>query len=628
MPTFFQFTQGSESRVRPTDSSPLLGRYRAVPPRPGIGPRRPSSPLGLLSGHYESGRDSIHVGYGALLVAEVEAGLGGGDGEAVGGTSRWERLWQGYLIDLFVDPRPSAVKRVVDRWWSRYGLLVFLPAALVCLPSFFAGRLAEAGLRVERFSFSPGGIEADVCSIQAVAWCAVPFPQYSFPDESSDGDDDGASGVLMRLARPVATFDSKIPGHGEARVQVNFWFFLFVYYGFYNLSALIWITKVFNLYRLNWWPQSFGFPVTVSLLAILSLALPIPVYFIPSTRFLTVHNTAWVSWTFIVMAMPVAIAFLILMTNERHIGLRHSLSETQRIFTTSWWTGEPDSFPNRERRRRDLPDDLWEQDVLRVLPPSGPSRVALRRRWLPASFVRFLWFCVALFIGLMAYVLGEAYAEIYLRTLPHNSLETVVYVYGWVVTVHLLDALTGWTYVRALYARLRSPSQFVILQILSSTGLVIISPIMMTRLFHKILTILGLSGLTYGTYQKLQTRNLFIRFLAENTSMATFLGSILVLHFGANKEVYPYFAFDKAEDKTLQYDFNLTFYASMVTWGCELVASLVVRGLIALFFGIDVGLEGKLDLAVWPELLPTSVAVILHVLQNMLFSIIRLQFRT
>ncbi|KAH0494981.1 hypothetical protein TgHK011_008559 [Trichoderma gracile] len=622
MPSFFQFTQGSESRVRPTDSSPLLGRYRAVPPRP----RRPSSPLGLLSARYENGRDSIHVGYGALIVAEIEAGLlDGRDGSSAGdrtedgeSRSRWERLWQSYFVDLFVNPRPSAVKRVVDRWWTRYGLLVLLPAAL------------------------------------AVAWCAVPFPQYSIPDEGDDGD--SATSLWVRLTRSVATLDSKIPGHGEARVQVNFWFFLFVYYGFYNLSALIWITKVFNLYNLNWWPQSFGFPVTISLLAIISLAVPIPVYFTPSTRFLTAHNTAWVSWTFIVMAMPVAISFLILMTNERHIKLRQSLSETQRIFTTSWWTGEPDSFPNRQRRRHDLTDDLWEQDVLRVLPPSGTSRVALRRRWLPASFVRFLWFCVALFIGLMAYVLGEAYAEIYLRTLPHNNFETVVYVYGWVVTVHLLDALTGWvlgikegervgsyplswvfklyfmltyqTYVRALYARLRSPSQFVILQILSSTGLVIITPIMMTRLFHRILTILGLSGLTYGTYQKLQTRNLFIRFLAENTSMATFLGSILVLHFGANKDVYPYFAFDKAEDETLQYDFNLTFYASMVTWGCELVASLVVRGLIALFFGIDVGLEGKLDLAVWPELLPTSVAVMLHVLQNMLFSIIRLQFRT
>jgi hypothetical protein len=183
--------------------------------------------------------------------------------------------------------------------------------------------------------------------------------------------------------------------------------------------------------------------------------------------------------------------------------------------------------------------------------------------------------------------------------------------------------LTYQTYVRALYARLRSPGDFFILQVFSSTGLVIVTPIMMTATFHKVLSILGLTTLSYGTYQKLQTRNVFIRFLAENTSMATFLGSILVLHFGANKDVYPYFAFDGSGD----YNFNLTFYASSVTWACELVASLVVRGLIRVIFGVDVGLEGRLDLAVWPELLPTCVAAMLHVLQNMLFSIIRLKFR-
>lgn len=185
--------------------------------------------------------------------------------------------------------------------------------------------------------------------------------------------------------------------------------------------------------------------------------------------------------------------------------------------------------------------------------------------------------------------------------------------------------LTYQTYVRALYARLRSPKQFVILQVLSSTRLVVITPIMMTKFFHKCLSVLGLTTLTYGTYQKLQTRNVFIRFLAENASMATFLGSVVVLHFGVNKDVYPYFAFDNDNEK---YDFDLTFWASGVTWGCELVASMVVRGLIRLFFGVDVGLEGKMDLAVWPELLPTCVAVTFHVLQNMLFSIIRLRFRT
>jgi hypothetical protein len=183
--------------------------------------------------------------------------------------------------------------------------------------------------------------------------------------------------------------------------------------------------------------------------------------------------------------------------------------------------------------------------------------------------------------------------------------------------------LTYQTYVRALYARLRSPQQFVILQILSSTSLVIITPIMMTRPFHRVLTILGLNGLSYGSYQKLQTRNVFIRFLAENASMATFLGSVAVLHYGANKAVYPYFSFDGDD---VPYDFRLTFIASSVTWACELVASFAVRLLIRLCFKVDVGLEGKLDFTVWPELLPTCVAVMLHVLQNMLFSMVRLQF--
>jgi hypothetical protein len=186
----------------------------------------------------------------------------------------------------------------------------------------------------------------------------------------------------------------------------------------------------------------------VSLIAILSFAVPIPIYLMPETNFLTIHNTAWISWTFIIMAMPVAIAFIILMTNERHLGLRQSLSETQRIFTSSWWTGEPDTLPRRDHRRRPtLPIEvLHSSGAFQVAEAPRPplARVSMRRNWLPASFVRFIWFCLALSVGLLAYVIGEAYAEIYLRTLPHNKLETIVYVYSWVLTVHLLDGLTAW----------------------------------------------------------------------------------------------------------------------------------------------------------------------------------------
>ncbi|KAL8392614.1 hypothetical protein RB595_002709 [Gaeumannomyces hyphopodioides] len=663
MPSFFSFQQGDEESARYNpDASPLLGRFRAVPrllpgdqhyylhpSRPHQG-RRPGDRQGgsLLSA--ANARNSVHVGYGALLAAQLDA-EGGSDGDgdndddddyydddyyAQGFLTRAVRRAWRTLDELWITPRPGPVRKVVDKWWSRWALLVVLPASL------------------------------------AVGWCALPFPQYPLP-----GLDDPRGPAAPGAGTPPPS--RKRPGHGAARVQVNFWFFLFVFYGFYNLTALGWITKVFNLYSLNWWPKTLGFPITITLIGIVSIAAPIPIYLLPETRWITMHNTAWISWTFCLMAMPVAIAFIILTTNERHLGLRNSLSETQRIFTSSWWTSEADvlsSSPRRDQRRRPgLQRDSFDLDaaVLQVSssssssPPSWDGRarrpgasslpVRLRRRWLPASFVRFVWFCVALLIGLLAYVLGEAYAEIYLRTLPHNNLETIVYVYGWIITVYLLDGLTGWilggnegervgsyplswvfklyfmltyqTYVRALYARLRSPSQFVLLQVISSTTLIVLTPLTLSATFHWVLTILGLNGQSYGAYQKLGVRNVFIRFVAENASMMAFLASVAILHFGPNRDVYPYFSFDDGDDDDVDgggYNFALTLSASSVTWACELTASFVVAGLIRFIYGVSVVVEGKLDLAVWPELLPTSVAVVLHVLQNMFFSIIRLQF--
>lgn len=190
----------------------------------------------------------------------------------------------------------------------------------------------------------------------------------------------------------------------------------------------------------------------MSIIATVSIALPIPAYLIPELKPLLQHNTTWILWTFVTMAIPVVVAFGILMSQERHLGLRQSLSETQRIFTSSWWTGESteDTITRRERRGRaqlvsstfeDSANDFREAEPQTRAPVQEAIR--LRKFWIPASFMRFMWFCLALFIGLAAYVLGETYAEIYLRTLPHNNIETVVYVWSWVVTIHLLDALTG-----------------------------------------------------------------------------------------------------------------------------------------------------------------------------------------
>jgi hypothetical protein len=377
-----------------------------------------------------------------------------------------------------------------------------------------------------------------------------------------------------------------------------------------------------------------GFPLTVLLIVIISLAVPIPVYLTPELNRFTKYNTTWILLTFCTMLVPVVIACALLLKNERHLSLRHQLSETQRLFTTSWWTGDGDSVRRDQRRTRPSFTNYDANAPVEVQGGSThpPRTRAIKKRWIPASFVRFLWFCLAMLIGLLCFVLGEAYAEVYFYTLPHNNIETVVYVYSWVATVYLLDGLTGWilggedgervgsyplgwvfklyfmttyqTYVRALYARLRSPGQFMLLQGLSSSFLVTITPISMTAFIHMCFVTVGLNGQDYPSYKKFVGRSFFLRGIAENVSMLAFLGEVLVLHFGYNKDVYPYFSFSDKEDP---YTFELTFYYSLLTWGCEIIAGWVVRRIMGLFFGFNVTKEGKRDLIRWPELVPTSL---------------------
>ena len=153
-PSFFSFQQGSETtqNIRyGTESSPLLGRYRAVPPRPSDrhhgGRARSGSQLGLLSAGF---RGSVHVGYGAVVLASMETAAADADSQdsesdedelhsrEEGGLHlfmwRMRRLMR-RIDEIWVNPKAAAVSKLVDVWWSRWAVLVLLPAALVrCSP--------------------------------------------------------------------------------------------------------------------------------------------------------------------------------------------------------------------------------------------------------------------------------------------------------------------------------------------------------------------------------------------------------------------------------------------------------------------------------------------------------------
>lgn len=265
-------------------------------------------------------------------------------------------------------------------------------------------------------------------------FCAIPLPSYplcSNPPESF----------------PLRHINIRVPGKGEALVQLNFWFFLFIYYGLYNCVALLWITKLFHIYNMNWWPAVIGLPGTILVLILVLVLIPIPIYLSPASQWMVAHNTSWVFLTFFSMLMPIIVAFGKLLKSERYLGLHQHISDTQKLFTSDTWIGGTDTGAARTRQRAVAEASGFNPHSivsLQAAAAAGQRSPRLRRRWIPASFVRFTWFCLAIFLGMLAYVLGEVYAEVYLRTLPHNSIETVIYVYSWVITIHVLDGLVGW----------------------------------------------------------------------------------------------------------------------------------------------------------------------------------------
>ncbi|BFZ61846.1 hypothetical protein YB2330_002923 [Saitoella coloradoensis] len=475
----------------------------------------------------------------------------------------------GWLLEgMVLQPRRGTVEKVIGGYWRRMAMLTIVPVAIV------------------------------------IAWCAIPLPTY--PNPALDPDFPGP------ITNGTGTSDSSfllIPKEGEPKVLINFWFFLFVYYGFYNAIGLLWVTKLYHLYALNWWPSRLGGATSYTLLWCISIAGGAAIYLISGLeRFLL----TWILLTFATMSTPMIFSFSILRSNRRH----------------SWHS--------------------WRSSL------NNASDVFFERvRYVPESWRRFLWFSGALGLGLVALVAGEAYTYIYMSTLPHSAADALVYVYTWVATVHLLDLTTCWilgegrvnsyslttafkfyyamtlnTYLRNLYARLRSPQQFALLQAASSTSIIVVAPLTMTTYAWRVVG--WLTGLVgggeregYEEWKKKVGRGVYIQTLAKDVTMMAFLGWVAVLHFGPNRDAYPYFGF---EDKSDPYTYRLTTIASSVVWVSEIVSAYIARRIIYRQFGFSITKEAVKDFKEHPDLVPSLQAVAVHVLQNMLFSLLTLAF--
>lgn len=133
MPSFFNFQEDAESGGPVNETTPLLGRFRAVPnTNRSLGKNsftRRISPE--LSGFKLQSADYLNIHINAARRFSHESCASGA--KDPGRLKRCGKI----LKNLLLEPEPKTVRKFVEQWWSRWVVLIILPSALVsCIPIF------------------------------------------------------------------------------------------------------------------------------------------------------------------------------------------------------------------------------------------------------------------------------------------------------------------------------------------------------------------------------------------------------------------------------------------------------------------------------------------------------------
>ncbi|KAI8994866.1 hypothetical protein BDB01DRAFT_714710 [Pilobolus umbonatus] len=391
-----------------------------------------------------------------------------------------------------------------------------------------------------RFQFEQGNCE-DIWNV--LLWCSMPIP---FDDCDS------------LICDYLDEMDPSISGMSGSPSRINFWYFLFFYYGVYNAIALLMIAKMFSIYALRWYPTLLGSKVTFVLFWIGSQGIGILFFYLSPVKD---DSIFWVILTFATMAMPVIGAFMIIHQKRKHQPnkrlIRYLVTDTQQRYNISF---------------------------------AKPAQAIAIKRKAPASYRRFLWFCTALVIALLSFIGAEMYAYLFLSTLPHTPLDAFLYVYSLVGAVYILDAITDYI----IYRKIRS------------------HPLTICNCPVRILLVDKIG------------RSFYYRNLAENTTMLAFLCWLNILHFGPNRAAYPYFHMDDRDGSP--YNHQRTFIASLIIWTSELTSAYITRRTFKKYFNHSVTKQAVLEFEKYPEMIVGFIIVMIHVLQNILLALIKLDF--
>jgi hypothetical protein len=402
----------------------------------------------------------------------------------------------------------------------------------------------------------------------------------------------------------------------------------------YSFITLLVITTIFQLYYLDWWPRHWSPVGSVLSFWAWSLLMGCIAYVLGFAE----YHACWGFITAGTMVTLLIVAFRTLKTRQAHVRQERRWSD----------------LTPHERARRVFHDTLSHQHLsqrfhqfrnLRYHLSHLRIKFSSRLGALPNSYRRFMWFLLTIFLACLGLFLNDSLAHRFLATLPHSTSAGLFYVYSIIATTYSLDFVTdriimtqiyswplstafrlyyymiNYVFYRNLFARLRNVEQFAVIQLFQVLNIVLVLPLFMTEQVHRWGVVWWGENRSLKEYRVQLGRNLFLRNIAENVTMISFLGWLLVLHYGPNNSFYPYFQFNEPGQV---YNVNLTVFASLIVWGSEIMAGFITRLTLKRYFHLSVTREAVKDFKRYPDLIVVMILVVIHILQDMLLSLVRI----